>query len=75
MLREKEYFNIIVLNKYDLQILSTTYVFNDSNIIEYPILEKDYSKKKAKSQVILEENKISKQNLTDCPNNMSERNL
>lgn len=32
MLREKEYFNIIVLNKYDLQILSTTYVFNDSNI-------------------------------------------
>ena len=51
---EKEYFNLVILDKYDLLISSTTYVFNHSSIVEYPILKKDFSNTKAENKVIFE---------------------
>ena len=51
---EKEYFNLVILDKYDLLISSTTYVFNHSSIMEYPILKKDFSDIQAENKVIFE---------------------
>ncbi|NLL00515.1 MAG: hypothetical protein GX271_07625 [Clostridiales bacterium] len=69
MLVDKEYFNVVILDKYGLLISSTTYVFNHHSIMEYPILKRDYSDVKAESKVIFDKGIIQlvtkKENIDD----------
>lgn len=43
ILNTKEYFNLVIFDRHGDVLSSTTYVFNNKNIIPYPLREKDIS--------------------------------
>ncbi|WP_157261129.1 DUF5944 family protein [Paenibacillus wynnii] len=47
----KEYFNLVLSDKNGYIFSSTTYVFNASNIVAYPVMEKDISPYSIRSEI------------------------